>query len=65
MNQSTCGPDLQAVIQWLVPIAPPARSEAHLDHHCLPHLFQDHFSLHDATMVQRHRPSVAWDLTLV
>lgn len=47
----------------MVPIAPPAHSEAHFDCHCLPDLFQDHFSLHEATMPHWCWPSVAWDLT--
>lgn len=49
----------------MVPIAPPAHSEAHFDCHCLPDLFQDHFSLHEATIPRWCWPSVAWDLTHV
>lgn len=53
MCQSTSGPGLQAVCDsaGVVPIAPPAHSEAHFDCHFLPDLFQDHFSLHEAVML--------------
>lgn len=47
-----------------VPIAPPAHSEAHFACHFLPDLFQDHFSLHEATILHWCQPSEEWDLTL-